>query len=611
MASRQVNVHHGGMGVSVLVGVATHRLVRRTPPWLWGALLAGAGVAFGLVAEHLAQAQADRPDTWTLPDLAAGWAFLLAGLLVQWLRPGNRCWLLLTGVGVTWFIGTLASASGENVSMLGFAFNGASAVMLAWLLLAYPTGQLAGRAERILLVAVLTVYAVHVASRLFLFVPPDGTGCDCVANRFIPVTDRRWFDAVEDVYPWMFTAVFVLVLLAAVARWQRSSQPGRRMLLPVVASASLVAAELAYSNVVRQQIGLVVPTGRDLLFVVAGIRVVTAAAFVVGLAQLHGTRSAVVDLVGELPGQGAAPDRLAEALRRALGDPSLTLAPWSEEAGAFVDGNGHRVSTETQVAGRATTFISDHDRPLAALVHDEALLADSGLVSAVTAAVRLTSDNERLRTELERQLVEVAASRARIVAAGDAERSRIERDLHDGAQQRLVTIALALRLAEARLPENGDLGARAAIEQAIKDLGEAIDELRDLARGIHPAVLTESGLAVALESLTDRSPSPVRLQLAPFPEPPAAVAIAAYYLIAECLTNVAKHAQASAVTVCVRPERSGLLVEVSDDGRGSAITTPGGGLDGLGDRVAALGGTLSVDSKPGAGTRVRAWLPCA
>lgn len=586
---------------------STARLRRGTGPLL----LAGGGVAFGLLAQALAQPQSGRPDSWTLPDLAAGWSFLLAGLLVRRLRPGNRCWLLLMAVGVTWFFGTFAAAAGQNASLAGFALAGASNVVLAWLLLAYPTGRLATGRERALLGAIALLYAVRVAARLFLYVPPDGTGCGCAPNRFLPITDSRWYDAVNAAYPWAFTAGFGLALAAAVARWRRSSRPGRRMLIPVVATGAVVAVELAYSYVVRVQSGLAVPTANDLFFLVAGVRALAAGAFVIGLRRLRSSRSAVVDLVGGLPEHGAAPDRLTAALRRALGDPSLELAAWSPEESAYVRADGRHLQPGVGPLGRATTVITGDDRPIAALIHDEALLEDPGLVSAIVAAVRLTADNERLRDELEHQLAEVAASRARIVASGDAERRRIERDLHDGAQQRLVTIALALRLTEARMSGGADPATRQALSQAVKDLGEAVDELRDLARGIHPAVLSESGLAVALESLADRSTLPVHLSVRPFREPSVAVATAAYYVVAECLTNVVKHARATSATVNVTEADHGLMVEVMDDGAGGAAPAPRSGLTGLVDRVTAVGGTLSLDSETGRGTHIRVWLPCA
>jgi signal transduction histidine kinase len=261
------------------------------------------------------------------------------------------------------------------------------------------------------------------------------------------------------------------------------------------------------------------------------------------------------------------------------------------------------------------TLVDAGGSHLAALVHDEALLEDPGLVSAVSAAVRLTVDNERLRLELHRRLDDLAASRSRIIAAGDDERRRIERDLHDGTQQRLVTIALRLRLAEARLPEGNSIDVRAALTQAVDDLAAVVAEVRDLARGIHPAILTESGLCPALESLADRSPIPVRTAIEVPVEPHEQVAATAYFCVAEALTNIAKHANATRVVLEARVEHSRLRIVVSDDGVGGARpldgeSRAGSGLSGLEDRVNASGGTLRVASPPGGGTSVEVELPC-
>jgi signal transduction histidine kinase len=339
--------------------------------------------------------------------------------------------------------------------------------------------------------------------------------------------------------------------------------------------------------------------------------VATAAAFVVGLREQRATRSAVVDLVGGLSGGAdTAPDRLGAALRSALGDPSLELVAWSPAEHAYVGTAGERLVLPVTEPGRAVTLVEQDGTPVAAMVHDEALLEDPGLVSAVAAAVRLTSDNERLRRELQRQLAEVAASRSRIVAAGDDERRRIERDLHDGAQQRLVTIALALRLADARLDPATDPAAHEALSQAVKDLSEAIVELRDLARGIHPAVLTESGLEVAVGSLVDRSYLPAHLTVRLGAEPPASVSAAAYFAVSEALTNVAKHARATDVLVEVADHGDMLRILVADNGVGGADPRTGSGLRGLTDRVEAAGGTLYLTSPPAGGTRLEVELPC-
>jgi PAS domain S-box-containing protein len=210
-------------------------------------------------------------------------------------------------------------------------------------------------------------------------------------------------------------------------------------------------------------------------------------------------------------------------------------------------------------------------------------------------------------TERKQQQVELEASRARIVAAGDEERRKLERNLHDGAQQRLVSLSLSLRLAQGRIHTNPG-GADDLLEASREELAQALEELRELARGIHPAVLTDRGLEAALEALAARSPLPVEIRGASC-DLPAQVEAAAYYVVSEALANVTKYAQASAVEVTVERRNGTAVVEVADDGIGGADPVRGSGLRGLADRVASLSGRLDVQSPPGSGTRVRAEIP--
>ncbi|HEY4608829.1 MAG TPA: histidine kinase, partial [Ilumatobacteraceae bacterium] len=279
--------------------------------------------------------------------------------------------------------------------------------------------------------------------------------------------------------------------------------------------------------------------------------------------------------------------------------------------GAFVEERGVRVDPEHVGAHRATTVIEREGEPFALLVHDEALLEDPGLVNAVVAAIRLTSDNELLQCELRAQLAEVAASRSRIMEAGDLERQKIERNLHDGAQQRLVTTALSLRLAEAQLSDSSDPRVNEILSKAIAQLAEAITELRDLGRGIHPAVLTEFGLGPALNSLANRVPLSVDLQVDVPSNLPYAVSSTAYFAVSEALTNVVKHANATTVSVRATVCHDFLRVEVADDGSGGADVDAGTGLSGIADRIATVGGSLRIESPIGDGTRFALELPCA
>jgi signal transduction histidine kinase len=209
-----------------------------------------------------------------------------------------------------------------------------------------------------------------------------------------------------------------------------------------------------------------------------------------------------------------------------------------------------------------------------------------------------------------RQADELRASRARIVEAGDAQRRRIERDLHDGAQQHLVALALSLRVARSQIEKDPD-AAIATIDQAAEELSTATSELRELARGIHPAVLTDHGLAAALNALAGRSPVPVDMTDVLDARLCAEVESAAYFVVSEALTNVARYANAELVKVAVQRRNGTATVSVSDDGVGGAQISSGSGLRGIEDRVAALDGTLTIISKPGSGTTITAEMPCA
>jgi signal transduction histidine kinase len=248
------------------------------------------------------------------------------------------------------------------------------------------------------------------------------------------------------------------------------------------------------------------------------------------------------------------------------------------------------------------------DRRMGALVHDPALVDQRQLAPTDGTPTALALENQRLVAELRARIEELRATRASLIEAGDAERRRLERDLHDGAQSRLIALALKLRLARMQL----EPGSQAAtlLEESSAELQASLDELRELSRGIHPAVLTDHGLAAALRALADRAPVPVQIEGVP-PEPmPPAVETAVYFFVAEALTNVAKYARARSATVTLARAAGELAVEVADDGIGGADTASGSGLRGLDDRVAALGGRLELDSPRGGGTRVRTRIPC-
>jgi signal transduction histidine kinase len=308
----------------------------------------------------------------------------------------------------------------------------------------------------------------------------------------------------------------------------------------------------------------------------------------------------VVDLVRSPPSGG-----LRDALAELVGDPHLLVGYPLADSGPLVDASGRPMQPSP---GQVSTTLVRNGSTVAVLAHAPGLLDNEQLVEEVTAAAGLALGNERLQAEVHARLHELRESRARIVTAGDAERKRLERDLHDGAQQRLVSLAMALRLAEARIQDDPEAAGQ-LVAAAREELAQSLDELRELARGIHPAML-DHGLEVALESLAMRSPFPVSLAVELEDRLPEPVETAAYFVASEALANVGKYAQASTVTIRVSRDNGLAVIEVADDGVGGADDTRGSGLRGLADRVEALGGSLEVLSPIGGGTVLTAEMPC-
>jgi signal transduction histidine kinase len=300
----------------------------------------------------------------------------------------------------------------------------------------------------------------------------------------------------------------------------------------------------------------------------------------------------VVDL-GEPATGGVLRDRLA----RALGDPTLVVGYWLPGQRRYVDEAGRPVALPSAGAGRAVTPVEENGQRVAVLIHDLAVLDEPALLSAVGAAARLAVANGRLQGEVSARVDEVEASRRRIVEASDDQRGRLERELREGAERRLAHVAELL----------SDGGEPLADVRAGLDNARA--ELREFARGVHPATLTERGLQAAVRELAQRSPVTVEVA-APATRFPPAVEAAAYFVCAESLTNVAKHAEASQVHIGITQENGRLVVVIADDGIGGADPSHSSGLRGLADRVEALGGSLALESPLGGGTWVMAELPC-
>jgi signal transduction histidine kinase len=330
------------------------------------------------------------------------------------------------------------------------------------------------------------------------------------------------------------------------------------------------------------------------------------AAFSVAVLRRRLARAGVADLLVGL-GQSPTSEAVRAALREALRDPSLEVLYWVAEDEAYVDAAGKPVERPTTTTNRLVVPVQTSDgQPLALLIADRSLERHRGVLDAAVAASGLALENARLQAAIHAQLEQVRASRARIVEVGLAERRRLERDLHDGAQQRLLALATKLAMVRAKA---SDAATVQAVDEARGELRKASQELRELAQGIHPAVLSQAGLGPAIEVVAEQQQLPIEVDVPAVRFDPA-VETTAYFVACEALTNALKHANAHQAAVRVRADTRTLRIEVSDDGVGGADPARGGGLAGLADRVRALGGELTITSPPGNGTHLQASIPC-
>jgi signal transduction histidine kinase len=349
------------------------------------------------------------------------------------------------------------------------------------------------------------------------------------------------------------------------------------------------------------------PRSQAMIVVAYSSMLVVPAAFLAGLLRSRLARGGLARLFHDLGGMRG--EALQAALRRTLGDPTLVLAYRLPNSIGHADATGRPVLVPPVTSDRASAPIEREGSEVAAIVYDASLDDDPEMVEAVRAAAAMALENERLLAESQARLAEVQASRQRIVAAGDAERRRLERDLHDGAQQRLVALSLQLRMIRSDIRRDPDQAEQLAAS-ASDELAHSLQELRELARGIHPATL-DQGLASALESLAARSTVATAVSCDAPEHVPRAVELAVYFVACEALANVGKYAEATTASVRLSRRAGGVAIEIADDGVGGANAANGSGLHGLADRVEALNGRLLVTSPAGGGTVVTAELPCA
>ncbi len=566
-------------------------------------------MAFGLldVALIMTSNHVDVRGAWAVAALLVGWGFIGAGLFA-WVRsPESSIGPLMVATGFAWFVNLVTASNIPALFIGGAVLSSVYFVTAIHMLLAAPHGQGLERGDRRIVIAgylLTTLGSIPLA----LVFDPQTECADCPTNPWLIGENETFFNIWNTLLSLIGLVLIILVLRSLILRWRRATRPERRLYAPVY------AAGIALMIAVLAQLSLQTSGSEGRALDVAFIISVVPLALVPYLfvAAFVRTRMAQGGAVGELItrlGEAPRPGSLREAVAAAVDDPSLELLFWLPEQGHYVDAQGHEAIPPDDDPNRVVTYVNRDGECIAALVHNAGLPGMNEHVQAVGAAAALALENERLDAALRAKLDELRSSRERMLQIGLEERRRLERDLHDGAQQRLVAMALNIRLARAKLNED-PLAAEELLATAGAELDSALEELRELARGIHPAVLTDRGLATALETLANRAPVPVELGELPDVRLPEAVELAAYFVVAEGLTNVAKYSEASHATVNVQRENGRVVVEVADDGIGGADPGRGTGLRGLSDRLAVLEGRLEVQSEPGHGTTITARIPC-
>lgn len=573
--------------------------------WLRNILIAGAAAAavFNLVTFYLnGWPQPLGPAIYVITPTLVLLAYLGVGLAAWQRYPAERIGLLFTMAGYAWFLPSLTQLHYPLPFTVGILTGSLYQAVLAHLALAWPYGRLRSRIDR---VAVTVNYSFNVGNNVvqMLFWNPRTNGCGtaCPANLLLAHSSSRLYNTTGTVFS--ITGVCITAAIATLIAWHWRSARGyaRQAMTSLIWVAVPIAAYIAVLGIPGN---LGIP-GLVLYGIGPLILIAAPAAYAIAMFRARTARRAVGAALVDLE-PGPPPARLRDALSRALGDPTLQLAFRIPENGGYLDTSDQIVDPARLPAGRMLTELDSAGN--AVLVYHELMQHEPELVKVTVTAASLALEHARLQAEVEAQLEQVRASRTRIVEAGDAERRRLERDLHDGAQQRLVTLSLAIGIARSQAAANPELAV--LLEGAAAEAQAAITELRELARGIHPAVLTETGLAGAIQALAERSPVVTTITAVPASRYPAQIEATAYFVVSEALTNVAKHAATSSARVTIRELTGRLVVQVSDDGPGGARPEGGSGLRGLADRVAAAGGVLRIESPPGSGTHLEADIPC-
>jgi signal transduction histidine kinase len=528
-------------------------------------------------------------------------------MFTWWRRPESRFGPLLAGVGFSYSVASLNASAASLAYTIGMVIWAAVIVYLAYVYLCFPRGRLESRIERVFMrVLVVSTAAVWAAILVISPTLPVGgsfndCGARCPGNALQIVSGYAGTGAVlKTTFNIVFTISLIGIAMLIFNKARSPARRRRRQLAPL--SAVFIASIVEF--VIALFLIPAYPGTRDALRIADGLLTIgVPVAILIG--QIRGDRSAAITLgriAVRASGRTMTPVAAQQVIRDGLGDPALTLALWDPERAEYLDVEGTPVDIPRDPWGRAVTRLIRDDWPVAALIHDPTLEVSAEVFEGLAAASLMLLDNARLVEELR-------SSRSRIVETADRERRRLEQDLHDGAQQRLVAVQVRLGLAR-EVADTDEL--RHHLDAAQREAQAALDELRAVAHGIYPQTLRNLGLAAALGSLATSSTIPLRVIDRGIGRSSSAIEGAIYFCVRESIQNASKHAgQDAAVTVTLARQDGALEFTVSDDGVGMAPGAPndGMGVRGMRDRIEAVGGDFEITSTPGQGTRVRGTVP--
>jgi signal transduction histidine kinase len=543
---------------------------------------------------------------------------IAVGLYARSHPASERFGTLLIAAGFGWFLVTLAGSSDARLYSTGRVADWLVEVLLVYVVLAFPSGRLPSRADRLLVAGVALVSAfLYVPTALLVEqfpVPAPSVTCvaSCPENAFMLVaTEPAWVeDFVRPLRELLTVGLFLGVTVRLAQRFRGATHLTQRTLAPVLGVACFRLAALALTISVRR-IDPAAPLMDVAIWLIALAVPLMACAFLLGTWRWQLFMATAMHRLTTRLQAHPGPEDLRAALADAFDDPELEIVYWlDEDGGRWTDAAGLPVAPPSAAAERCVTEVRDGGRRVAAIVHDAALRDDQAFVDAASAYAIMALDNHRLSAQTAALLREVQESRARIQSSADDERRRIEHDLHDGAQQRLVALRIKLELA-AESAAGGNGHSAELLRGLGVEVDEALDEVRSLARGIYPAPLADRGLTEALRAVALRGALPTTVLAAGVRRYSRQVESAAYFCCLEAMQNAAKHARDASAVVVALSDNGSLRFEVRDDGAGfdEQLVTSGMGFTSMRDRVEAVGGELEVRSRPGHGTTVSASIP--